>query len=148
MAFHSGFMPVSRGAPILAEVKGVSPMFGKSRQLLAFILTLFFAVCVLAFTVSAQKNGNKSGNKTVTGCLQKGDEADEFSLTGEDGKLYELRSSSVKLAEHVGHKVTVSGKFKAEGYEKDEAKENKESGKPEAGDIQVSNLKMVSDSCQ
>ena len=36
------------------------------------------------------------GTKTVTGCLQKGDEAGEFSIEGEDGKLWGLRSSTVK----------------------------------------------------
>ena len=50
-----------------------------------------------------------SGKKTVTGCLQKGDEADEFSITGEDGKTYGLRSSAVDLSKHLGHKVTVTG---------------------------------------
>jgi hypothetical protein len=105
-------------------------------------------VCVFEYAAGTQKGSAKNGNVTVTGCLQKGDEADEFSLTGDDGKLYDLRSSSVKLAEHVGHKVTVSGKFKAEASEKEEAKESKEGGKKEAGDIQVSTLKMVSGSCQ
>jgi hypothetical protein len=119
-------------------------MFGKSR-LLTFIVTLFFVVCILALTASPQKNGTKGGNTTVTGCLQKGDEAGEFSITGEDGKVYGLRSSSVKLAEHLGHKVTVSGKLTPEGAEKGEAKEG---GKKEAGDIQVSNVKMVSATCQ
>ena len=32
----------------------------------------------------------------MTGCLQKGDEAGEFSIEGEDGKLWGLRSSTVK----------------------------------------------------
>src|SRR6266567_3091006 len=80
------------------------------------------------------------GKTTVTGCLQKGDEADEFSITGEDGKTYGLRSSAVDLAKHLGHKVTVTGMLKAESYEKEEA--------VEAGDIRVTNLKMVSDSCK
>jgi len=46
--------------------------------------------------------------------------------------------------------VTVTGTFKPEGYEKDEdeAKESKEKGQKEAGDIQVKSLKMVSSSCQ
>lgn len=123
-------------------------MFDKSRQLLAFIVTLFFAVCVLTFTASPQKNPGKGGATSVTGCLQKGDEAGEFSITGEDGKTYGLRSSSVKLEEHLGHKVTVSGKLTPEGAEKGEAKESKEGGKKEAGDIQVSNVKMVSTTCQ
>lgn len=123
-------------------------MLGKSKHVVSLILIFFFAVGVFALAASQQKSSKENGNVTVTGCLQKGDEADEFSLTGDNGKLYDLRSSSVKLADHVGHKVTVSGKFKAEEYEKEEAKESKESGKKEAGDIQVSTLKMVSSSCQ
>jgi len=116
-----------------------------------FILTLAacfaLATCVVAFAASAQQSAKKAASKTVSGCLQKGDEADEFSLTGDDGKRYDLRSSAVKLGEHVGHKVTVTGSFKPEGQEKDED-EAKEGGKKEAGDIQVKSLKMVSSSCQ
>ena len=127
-------------------------MLSKPKHFISLILVFLVAVCVFALAAGAQKGNAKNGNVTVTGCLQKGDEADEFSLTGDDGKLYDLRSSSVKLAEHVGHKVTVSGKFKAEAHEKEEAKEeakeSKESGKKEAGDIQVATLKMVGDSCQ
>ena len=123
-------------------------MLSKSKHFISLILVFLFAVALLALAPGAQKGGTKNDNVTVTGCLQKGDEADEFALTGDDGKLYDLRSSSVKLAEHVGHKVTVSGQFKAEAYEKGEEKEAKESGKKEAGDITVSSLKMVSSSCQ
>lgn len=124
-------------------------MLSKSKHLVTLILVFLVAVCVLALAAGAQQSSTKSGNKTVTGCLQKGDEAGEFALTGDDGKLYDLKSSSVKLAEHVGHKVTVSGKFKPEAYEKGEEKEEaKEGGKKEAGDITVSSLKMVSSSCQ
>ena len=123
-------------------------MLGKSKHLVTLVLVFFLAACVFALSAGAQKNNDKSGNLTVTGCLQKGDEADEFTLTGSDGKLYDLRSTSVKLGDHVGHKVTVSGKFKPEKYEKEDEKESKEGGKNEAGDIQVSTLKMVSSSCQ
>ena len=123
-------------------------MVNKSKNLMSLILLFLFAISVLAIAAGAQKNSTNNGNRTVTGCLQKGDEADEFSLTGDDGKLYDLRSNSVKLADHVGHKVTVSGKFKAEADEKGEEKEAKEGGKKEAGDITVSTLKMVSSSCQ
>ena len=123
-------------------------MVSKSKHVTTLILACLFAVCVFALAAGQQKSSTKNGNLTVTGCLQKGDEADEFALTGDDGKLYDLKSSSVKLAEHVGHKVTVSGKFKAEAYEKGEEKEAKERGKKEAGDITVSSLKMVSSSCQ
>jgi len=122
----------------------------KRKFILILVACFAFTTCVFVLAANAQKGGKEDGGKTVTGCLQKGDEADEFSLTGDDGKLYDLRSSAVKLGDHVGHKVTVTGSFKAEGDEKDEdeAKESKENGKKEAGDIQVTKLKMVSDSCK
>ena len=108
-------------------------------------------------TAAQEKSENKMEQKatghreSVTGCLQKGDEAGGFSLTGDDGKMWELRSRSVKLADHVGHKVTVTGtpshhsKTHEEKMEKDEKKEA--SGK-EYGDLRVTSLKMVSESCQ
>ena len=87
--------------------------------------------------------------KAGTGCLQKGDEADEFSITGEDGKTYGLRSSAVDLSKHLGHKVTVTGTLKAESYEKEkeETEEHEKKEAAEAGDIRVTNLKM-GDSCK
>jgi len=91
---------------------------------------------------------------TVTGCLQKGDSADEFAIAGENGKTWELRSHTVKLDEHVGHTVTITGvrhqETKAEEAkeQKTEAKESKEAEAKEAGDLRVTSLKMVSDSCK
>lgn len=98
---------------------------------------------------SAQEK-SASGKTTVTGCLQKGDEAGEYSITGEDGKIYGLRSKTVKLSEHLGHKVTVTGTLKAESAEKEkgEAEEHEKKEAAEAGDIRVTNVKMVSDKCQ
>ncbi len=117
-----------------------------TRILWLVIVALVVGLCLVATEANAA--GKKSA--TVTGCLQKGDEANEFSITGEDGKNYDLTSSSVDLGKHVGHKVTVTGTFKAESYEKEkgekEANEKKEA--PEAGDIRVTNLTMVSDSCK
>jgi SH3 domain-containing YSC84-like protein 1 len=90
--------------------------------------------------------------RTVTGCLQKGDELGEFFITGEDGKSWGLRSSSVKLDQHVGHKVTVTGSAASE-TRAEENKENREgqvekaSSKEEYGDLRVTTLKMVSDTC-
>jgi hypothetical protein len=74
---------------------------------------------------------------TVTGCLQKDPkEKNEYLITGEDGKTWGLKSSAVKLSEHLNHKVTVTGKVTKEGHES------------EAGDVNVSELKMVSETCQ
>ena len=82
---------------------------------------------------------------TVTGCLQKGDEPDEYSITDTAGKTYGLRSTTVKLAGHVNHKVTVTG---TTANEESEKQEHEKGSKAEKADLNVSNLKMVSTSCQ
>jgi hypothetical protein len=104
-------------------------------------------------TPIAQQEATTAGKTTVTGCLQKGDEAGEYSITGQDGKTYGLRSKSVNLSKHLGHKVTVMGSLKPESeeHEKAEAKEHASSGNKEAaeaGDIRVTSLKMISETCQ
>jgi predicted lipid-binding transport protein (Tim44 family) len=100
---------------------------------------------------AAQENQEKSASqtKTVTGCLQKGDQPDQFSITGEDGKSWDLRSSTVKLAEHVGHQVTVTGSptREAKAEEEKEGQVQKAAGKEELGELRVISLKMVSQSC-
>jgi hypothetical protein len=125
---------------------------------IAAITALAFAfTCAVGSTLSAQEqekgeqaSAGSDHSMTVTGCLQKGNDPNEYSIT-ENGKTYGLRSKSVDLSKHVGHKVSVTGTMKpesesgehAEASEKNEAKEMKE-----AGDIRVSNLKMISESCQ
>jgi hypothetical protein len=106
-------------------------------------------------TVAQEKQGHKPTNpiKTVTGCLQKGHEAGEFSITGEDGKAWDLSSSKVKLDEHVGHQVTVTGSAHRESKAQEKAEEKKEgqmenaAAKEEYGDLRVTDLKMVSETC-
>jgi hypothetical protein len=98
-----------------------------------------------AQTKKAQRTG---GTKTVTGCLQKGDEPNEFSITDTNGKTYGLRSSAVKLAEHVGHKVSVTGHVRREEEENEAQERNEQNEKKEVADIRVTSLKMVSTSCQ
>src|SRR5215472_15969208 len=128
----------------LAVFERSIPMSSKSRKSLGVILAFSLAVCVFSLAASPQQSGKKSAGTTVTGCLQKGDEPNEFAITGENGKNYELVSRSVKLAEHVGHKVSVTG---TPIGEKGEEKE-KEAGEAWAGKIQVTNLKMVSETCK
>jgi len=97
-----------------------------------------------------QASAGSNQSKTVTGCLQKGDEADEYSLTA-NGKTYGLRSKSVDLSKHVGHKVSVTGTMKPEseaGERTESSQKNEAKGAEEAGDIRVSNLTMISQSCQ
>lgn len=116
-----------------------------------FALLLFVFALGAYVTPSASAHEKSAGGKTtVTGCLQKGDEAGEYSITGEDGKTYGLRSKTVKLSQHLGHRVTITGTLRAESAEKEkgEAEEHEKKEAAEAGDILVTDVKMVSDKCK
>jgi hypothetical protein len=95
---------------------------------------LVSAVVCLIIAFSAATAGfaqTKAGDEktTVTGCLQKGDEANEFAITAEDGKTYQLRNSAVDLSKQVGHKVTITGIFTAEKKEGQSAEYNQKEAK-------------------
>ncbi len=86
---------------------------------------------------------------TVTGCLQKGTQPGEVSITGADGKSYDLRSDIVKLDQHVGHQVTVTGTASPEtkAEEKKEGQVEKASSKEAIANLSVTEVKMISDTC-
>ena len=84
-----------------------------------------------------------------------GDNAKEFLLTGNDGSAWEVRSSKVVMAKHVGHTVTATGMVSNAAMHnmKEDAKEAaKDSGMKkddsEHGHLKVTGVKMVSDSCK
>jgi hypothetical protein len=138
----------------------------KRLMLFSIVLALFVSLTALAqettkpgddqakqdnTKAAPQENQEKSASqtKTVTGCLQKGGQPDQFSIIGEDAKSWDLRSSTVKLADHVGHQVTVTGSLTRESKaeEKKEGQVEKAAGKEELGELRVTSLKMVSQSC-
>jgi len=123
-------------------------------------LALCIALAGLTASVGfARSNNNaqksKSDVRTITGCLSQGDSAKEFTLTGENGSTWEIRSSRVALAKHVGHTVTVTGVVahamahnmkedaKDAAADADIKKDNSEHGH-----LTVTRLKMVSESCE
>jgi hypothetical protein len=120
------------------------------RSSLLTIATGVFGVAMAIAPAQAQSSGNnKVANSkadevsigqdmTVTGCLTKDQkEKNEFLITGEDGRTWGLKSSSLKLSDHLNHKVTVTGKVTKKEHEQ-----------KEAGDLKVSNLTMISTNCQ
>ena len=121
-------------------------------KLVGAVILFAFALSLVAYVATGAYAQEKSATSkaTVTGCLQKGDEPGEYSITGADGKTYDLSSKTVNLSKHLGHKVTVTGTFKPESAEKEkpEAREAKSNEMTEAGDIQVTDLQMVSEKCQ
>lgn len=56
----------------------------------------------------------------------------------------------VKLDEHIGHRVTVTGTVTRESkaQEKKEGQVEKAAGKEEYGDLRMSSLKILSKTCQ
>ena len=92
--------------------------------------------------------------RTLSGCLEKSADADEYQLTTKAGGTWEIKSDSVKLGPHVGHSVMVTGVVSdatLHGLKEDTKSEAKEHGinksSTEHGNMTVTNLKMVSISC-
>jgi hypothetical protein len=114
-----------------------------------WLLFLILAAC----TFGVAKD--KADVRDVTGCLSKGDSANEFLLTGTDGSTWEVRSSKVALAEHVGHTVTATGAVSnatAHNMKEDAKDAAKDSGmknsNAEHGHMTITDLKMISESCK
>src|ERR1700730_10933868 len=51
----------------------------------------------------------KASTPGSLGLISRGDRAGGFTITGEDGRVWELNSKKVHLADHVGPTVTVTG---------------------------------------
>jgi hypothetical protein len=117
------------------------------------------ALFVFASTVglaAAQDTTDSTHKKTrtLTGCLQKGDDANEYKLTTTKGATWEIKSDTVKLGDHVAHTVTITGVVSnatLHGAKEDAKAEAKEHGmdtdSTEHGHMTVTQLKMVSNSC-
>jgi hypothetical protein len=91
-------------------------------------------VALCAQTQEKQSTKFKPRNMKVTGCLQAGSSENEVTITGEDGKKYELTSGRLHLKDHVGQKVQITG-----------AERMEEGG---VGLIRVSGLKMINHTCK
>jgi len=129
---------------------------------LSTILCLIF--CLGAFAAAAAtKSAHPAGGMSLTGCLQKGDEPNTFLLTNVNGAAadrWELvgAPASLKMADHVGHKVEVHGtavgaataeKLEHEKGAKKEAKEEKAEKEKDKGEhhLHVRSLKHIAPTC-
>lgn len=85
-----------------------------NRMKLMCSLAVLLAMTVAANAATKKAAGSKGagGSKTLTGCLQKGDEAGTYKLTNvAGGKDWELidAPAALKMDDHVGHKISVTG---------------------------------------
>ncbi|MGA3319065.1 MAG: hypothetical protein ABSC64_21825 [Candidatus Korobacteraceae bacterium] len=128
------------------------------RMFLVFSLALFVIVSLTRFVTGQDAKGSGSSNaadqnaRTLTGCLQKGANANEFNLQAEDGGLWRVKGDSTQLALQVGHAVTLSGDTSSAETQSDEtsvaADENAKVAHSNRHQITVTNLVQVSDGCQ
>lgn len=111
------------------------------------------SVCVLTSGAQALQNTPAPQDKpaaqkehTMSGCLQKGTEADTYVVmnTAEKGpKTISIVESKANLAPHVGHKIDITGT----GVPNKEAESM--ATKPSKGDhyMKITAVKMISASC-
>jgi len=120
----------------------------KLKKLSLCAVPLVFFV-VLPVLLSAQDSMGGKQMTSVTGCMKQGSDSNGYYIMGQDGKMYELMGKG--LSAHVGHTVTVSGMpvtLPHSQEEKKEASEKSEAGSNSYVDMKVSDVKMVSSSCQ
>ena len=122
---------------------------------IAMVFLALFMFAGTAGLATAQTKTTHKKTRTLSGCLQTGDSANEYKLTTAKGGTWELHSDTLKLGDHVGHKVTITGvvsNAKMHGMKEDVKAEAKEHGmdkdSTEHGHMTVTYLKMVSDTCK
>jgi hypothetical protein len=127
----------------------------KVKIAMAFLALFMFAGSAGLATAQDKTKTTHKKTRTLTGCLQKGDDANEYKLTTAKGGTWEIKSDSLKLGDHVGHKVTITGVVSnatLHGAKEDVMAEAKEhgvdKGSTEHGHMTVTNLTMVNDTCK
>jgi hypothetical protein len=112
-------------------------------------------VCVSLLLMGAAQDTKDTSQITrygVTGCLQESREesrdVNKYQLIAENAK-WDLKSDDVRLADHVGHKVKVNGVVSNQPFHgmKEDLKAEVGKNPTETGVLTVTNLEIVSDSC-
>jgi hypothetical protein len=124
-----------------------------SRWMLCVVLAGLASAWAIAQDTDTKSKGEV---RSITGCLSKGDSANEFLLTGNDGSTWEVHSNnSVDLASHVGHSVEAKGVVshtKMHNMKEDAKDAAKDSGvkknSTEHGHLEVTDVRMIGESCQ
>lgn len=86
----------------------------------------------------------------LTGCLKRSSTTGGYSISDQNGTIWELKSSSVNLAQHVNHSVTVTGKAVSAGEQP--GPNNQQNGDTHSESkpqyiLRVLTLQMLSPSC-
>ena len=106
-------------------------------------------ICGTLMANAQDTDNSHAKSRSITGCLQNGDNSKEYKLIAKDGGRWDLKSDSVNMSEHVGHEVKVTGVVSnATAHNmKEDIKQGVGKDEHETGDMTVTNLKMVSTNC-
>jgi hypothetical protein len=112
------------------------------------LIALLVCVSLLLMGAAQDTEDTSQATRYITGCLQKGHDANEYHLIAENA-MWHLKSDNVRLADHVGHKVKVAGAVSNQPFHgmKEDLKAEVKKNPTETGVLTVTNLEMVSDSC-
>jgi hypothetical protein len=129
-------------------------MKNMSRWILCLVLAMGAASWVAAQENDSGAKG-KAEARTIKGCLTQADNGKDFVLKASNGSTWDLESDTVSLADHVGHTVAVTGTVEhatAHNLKEDTkdamADAHMKKDNREHGDLKVTDVKMVSDSCK
>jgi len=113
-------------------------------------LLIALSVWMSSLLMAAGQDTNDTSKVTryLTGCLQKGHDANEYDLIAENAEWH-LKSDNVNLAAHVGQKVKVAGVVSNQPFHgmKEDLKAEVKKNPTETGGLSVTNLDIVSDNC-
>ena len=121
------------------------------------LMLCLLLACVSSVWMLAQDSDTKgkSDTRSITGCLQKTSHPNQFLLLANDGSSWKAHSDTASLAEHVGHTVTATGTVShstAHNMKEDTKDMAHDTGmkknNSEHGSLTVTDIQMVSDSCQ
>jgi hypothetical protein len=124
-----------------------------NRLMLCVVLAGLTSVWAMAQDTDTKSKGDV---RSITGCLSKGNSANEYLLTGTDGSTWEIHgNNAVDLASHVGHTIEAKGAVsnaKMHNMKEDAKDAAQDSGmkksNTEHGHLKVTDVRMVSESCQ
>ena len=78
------------------------------RKILMLTLVLLISAVWLQAQDAGQSSAKTAGPTSLQGCLQYTN--GHYRLTEDNGTTHQLQSQANKLAKHVGHEVTITGK--------------------------------------
>ena len=120
-------------------------------QLVAFVLVTL-ATCSHGQDVDASHSTDQvdQNPRTLTGCLNKAKNADEFNLEEENGEVWRVKGDSLELLAQVGHTVTIIGNsLPDDQVQRTGAKaKGTQAASKHPRQIAVAMLTRVSDGCQ